>query len=381
MFVICIAVLVILVGCISSYLISHPLLAKYIKNYILNLLNRQKDAEEGETPTENASVVLKPNRSLGLSLRQVLSLDKEDEVHLESIADNFFQLYEISDAVRRAGLEESNVIIGIDFSASNEWQGRHSFHRKSLHSTSKKHKNPYQKVMTIIPDVLAPFNDDNLIPAFGFGDATTKDKSVFPFKPDGASCVGFREVLERYEEVAERVQLSGPTSLVPIINKAVETTVQHGGYHILLVVMDGQIEEEQDEDTQFAIVEASMYPLSIIMVGVGDGPFDRMHSYDDKLPARQFDNFHFVDYHKCTSEVDATRHATTPEMYFALHALMEIPDQYKRIKALGMLPDGGVNREERRKGEEDEAEARRRRYSEAKQGHVPRLTVSAEFNE
>jgi hypothetical protein len=47
--------------------------------------------------------------------------------------------------------------------------GRHSFGRKSLHAISGT-PNPYEQAISIIGRTLSPFDDDNLIPCFGFGD-------------------------------------------------------------------------------------------------------------------------------------------------------------------------------------------------------------------
>ncbi|RUS79157.1 hypothetical protein EGW08_013065, partial [Elysia chlorotica] len=239
----------------------------------------------------------------------------------------------VARACRRAGLETCGLIVGVDFSASNEWQGRKTFSGQNLHKVVPgKLLNPYQKVISIMGRTLESFDEDNLIPAFGFGDTQTTSQAVFCFKQGKLDlpCKGFTEVLDRYGEIANTVTLGGPTNFAPIINKAVSIVRDLKKYHILIVIADGQVTEHSS--TVQAIVDASLYPLSIVMVGVGDGPWTTMEQFDNSLPQRYFDNFQFVNFHAVTE-----RCRKSPEASFALHAMMEIPDQYKTIKSLGYL--------------------------------------------
>nr|CAB3470829.1 unnamed protein product [Digitaria exilis] len=175
------------------------------------------------------------------------------------IGDDYRSLSQVTEALAQAGLESSNLIVGIDFTKSNEW--------------------------------------------------------------------------------------TGPTSFAPIIETAVGIVDSTGGqYHVLLIIADGQVTRSvdtqsgqlspQERDTIDAIVRASQFPLSIVLVGVGDGPWDMMHQFDDNIPARSFDNFQFVNFTEIMSKSIA---ADRKEAEFALSALMEIPEQYKATLDLQLL--------------------------------------------
>jgi hypothetical protein len=118
-------------------------------------------------------------------------------------------------------------------------------------------------------------------------------------------------------------------------------------FHILVIIADGQMEDEGP--TVSAIIDASKLPLSIVLVGVGDGPWDIMEEFDDHLPGRRFDNFQFVDFH-------SIREARNTEAAFALAALMEVPAQYKTMMELGYFSNNMEMVEEEEKETGDDAE-------------------------
>ncbi|KAJ6721945.1 COPINE FAMILY PROTEIN 1 [Salix viminalis] len=190
--------------------------------------------------------------------------------------------------------------------------GARSFNRRSLHHLGNG-QNPYEQAISIIGRTLSAFDEDNLIPCYGFGDASTHDQDVFSFFPDERFCNGFEEVLMQYKEIVPNLRLAGPTSFAPAIEMAITIVEQSGGqYHVLLIIADGQVTRNadtrhgqlspQERRTIDAIVRASEYPLSIILVGVGDGPWDMMREFDDNIPARAFDNFQFVNFTEIMSK-------------------------------------------------------------------------------
>ncbi|KAM1350381.1 hypothetical protein ACFX2F_004339 [Malus domestica] len=301
----------------------------------------------GRTPSYDPGMFGKPNINDTRPSKAQSGTEKQLSTQKQKYAyipDNFTSLQQVTDALRKEGLESSNLIVGIDFTKSNEWTGKVSFRNRSLHAIGDE-PNPYEKAISIIGKTLSPFDEDNLIPCFGFGDATTHDQEVFSFHNDHSPCHGFEEVLACYKKIVPNLRLSGPTSYGPVVEAAMDIVEKSGGqFHVLVIIADGQVTRSidtsdnelspQEEKTIRSIADASFYPLSIVLVGVGDGPWEDMRKFDDKLPSREFDNFQFVNFTEIMS-----KHTTSSEKEaaFALAALMEIPIQYKAAVEFGIL--------------------------------------------
>ena len=154
------------------------------------------------------------------------------------IGDNYKTIEDVQNALRKAGLESSNLIIGIDFTKSNTWTGQKSFNNLCLHTIlppvtnesdgsiepgTLSNLNPYEAVITVIGSTLEAFDDDKQISTFGFGDMKTQDRAIFNMGFGKLShCHGFQEVLNSYRKILPKIVLSGPTNFGPLIRKAVE---------------------------------------------------------------------------------------------------------------------------------------------------------------
>ena len=186
-----------------------------------------------------------------------------------------------------------NLTIGIDFTGSN---GTYTDYR-SYHYLNNG-MNDYEKAIRSCGDILAYYDDDQLFPVFGFGFLFKNpelnnnlgrgkyDKFNYPINRNESdpNIHLIDNVLVEYRNFITEIKLSGPTNFAPMIrdlNNEVKKNLSNGmvmGYNILLILTDGQIDDLQD--TIDEMVEASFLPISVIIVGIGNGDFTSMDILD-----------------------------------------------------------------------------------------------------
>jgi len=174
-----------------------------------------------------------------------------------------------------------NFTVGIDFTGSNgNPQDPRSLHY--LHGGS----NQYQQSLYAIGNIVQDYDFDKMFPAFGFGgrlpDGAVSHEFALNFNHANPYCAGIEGIASAYTHSVHNVKLAGPTFLSPIINHvAAFARQQHNtasNYFVLLILTDGVITDM--DETKHAICQASLLPMSIIIVGVGDADFDSMEELD-----------------------------------------------------------------------------------------------------
>lgn len=232
-----------------------------------------------------------------------------------------------------------NLTIGIDFTASNGLATSNS----SLHYIQEGHQNEYEKALRILGSILSKYDSDQRFSLFGFGG---KPQWIQPLVVNHSFALNhhirdsfidsFEGVIEFYKAAVGQVVLSGPTKLAPLIGKQLELISKSPPmtYHILLIFTDGEIDDM--EETVEKLVEASMKPLSIVIVGVGFEDFEKLERLDGDQKALvnkkgekcTRDIVQFVNYRKYKNNLEI----------FQREALMEIPAQmmnYMKYKNTG----------------------------------------------
>lgn len=131
------------------------------------------------------------------------------------------------------------------------------------------------------------YDYDKLFPVFGYGANPPGQKFVsqcFPLTgTDYPNVYTIDGVLKLYREQVPKLYFNGPTHFSPLMrgfNKMVKEEKQNNKYlyHILMILTDGQIYDMKETINELVI--ASFEPISVIIIGIGNGPFGNMDILD-----------------------------------------------------------------------------------------------------
>ena len=213
-----------------------------------------------------------------------------------------------------------NLTIAIDYTESNDYE-------KAIYSCGK---------------ILAFYDKDQIFPVYGFGGIPPNEKEnndCFNINlTDNPNIQTLEEVIKIYKESLSKITFKGPTHFAPIMKKVMDNIqfiIENKSinyYEILMILTDGIINDMKE--TLKLIVDCSLLPLSIIIIGIGNSHFDDMKILDgDEIPLTDFDDrvskrdlVQFVEYEKFKQKNNKEE--------LADEVLKEIPKQVEEYYAM-----------------------------------------------
>lgn len=172
-----------------------------------------------------------------------------------------------------------NFITGIDYTNSTDPPNNsHSLHYSAINSP-----NHYENLISSFGSILSYYDYEQLFLLFGIGakkDPSQEMIDCFPLTmKDNTKVKGIKNVIQVYKESISKMIQGDALNLAPIINESIsiirkEIDEGMNKYYILLLLINTSCRDIQDMKN--ALVKASEYPISIIIVGIGEGNFDEM---------------------------------------------------------------------------------------------------------
>nr|CAD7440228.1 unnamed protein product [Timema bartmani]CAD7451996.1 unnamed protein product [Timema tahoe] len=261
--------------------------------------------------------------------RKKSSYENSGQIRLRSI--EIRKIFTFMDYIK--GGCQIHCSIAIDFTGSNG----DPLTPNSLHYISTV-PNQYEQAIKSVGEIIQDYDTDKMFPVLGFGarlppDGRVSHEFFVNMHPTNPYCHGIQGVLEAYKNCIRGIQLFGPTDFAPVINHVARFAAAFkdgSNYFILLILTDGVISDMPQ--TTRALVEASVLPLSVIIVGIGNADFSAMETLDadtialksgGKRAAR--DIVQFVPFNKY---IGGNQDPRTARLRLAKEVLAEIPTQF-----------------------------------------------------
>ncbi|KAL6899120.1 hypothetical protein ACP4OV_005778 [Aristida adscensionis] len=247
---------------------KHDLVGKIVKS--VTELESMYHSQNGENLFVPASTATECHS------KEVLNSQLYVEKYIESNRNTFLDYI--------SGGCQLNFMVAVDFTASN---GNPRL-PDSLHYIDPSGRpNVYQKAILEIGDVLQYYDPARRFPSWGFGARPIDGPVSHCFNLNGSTYQpevdGIQGIMSAYISALRNVSLAGPTLLGQLISTATAIASQslagnQPKYFILLILTDGVVTDFQE--TIDAIINASDFPLSIIVIGVGGADFKEMEFLD-----------------------------------------------------------------------------------------------------
>ncbi|XP_077492156.1 copine-9-like [Amblyomma americanum] len=129
----------------------------------------------------------------------------------------------------------------------------------------------YECSIAAFDEVVQQFDEDQLLPALGFGARAAKglmsQPLVFLSGSSDQKVKGVQGVLEAYAESLERLVPSEPSELAPAITHLAQLA-QPSNYHVVLVFTDGRL--DYGLSTLDCLSKAAACPLSVVLLVIGE---------------------------------------------------------------------------------------------------------------